>query len=85
MSYQVDITHRTPYRSPIMSQQQLKIFFSAVQDNSALQEQLNKEANAVSVFEIAKKAGLSVPQTVMTDTQRQMDFGARSLQYWSCI
>ena len=68
-----------------MSQEQLKTFISAVQDNSALQEQLNKAANAEAVFEIAKKAGLSVPQTVMTATQRQMDFGARSLQHRSCI
>ena len=44
-----------------MSQEQLKTVFSTVQDNSTIQEQLNRAANAVTVFKFAKKAGLNVP------------------------
>ena len=73
MSNQADLNQKSPFRSHIMSQEQLKTFISAVQDNSALQEQLNKAANAEAVFEIAKKAGLSVPATVMTALQLRGD------------
>ena len=44
-----------------MSQEQLKTVFSTVQDNSTIQEQLNRAANVETVFKFAKKAGLNVP------------------------
>ena len=56
-----------------MSQEQLKTFISAVQDNSTFQEQLNKAADTETVFEIAKKAGLNVPANVNQSLQLRGD------------
>ena len=56
-----------------MSQEQLKTVFSTVQDNSTIQEQLNSAANAETVFEIAKKAGLNVPISASNALQLRGD------------
>ena len=55
VSNQADVNQRSLYRSHITSQEQLKIFISAVQDNSALQKQLNKAANAEAFLKLPRR------------------------------